>query len=322
MSSGGLGNRAIAERVGVSSNCVREVVHRFNARGLAGIEWYPWMRTGGGPRKFFADIVEEIAAVALSPPRQLIGLTRWSLEKLREYLIRQQIVCHISLEWLRILLRRRGIRLRRTKTWKESKDPEFWPKYRKIRRLYAHRPRGGRRICVDEFGPLNLQPHHGRCLAGAGKRVERHRATYTRRRGVRYFLAAYDVETNRLFGIFEASKTWRQFLKLLKRLRRRYRPTETLHVVMDNYGPHLKHEVQEWAKQHKIRLYLTPTEASWLNRIESQFTALKEFALNNSDYGTHEEQQQAIESYLAWRNHRRSLPVTPWLKYRPRAHAA
>lgn len=53
-----------------------------------------------------------------------------------------------------------------------------------------------------------------------------------------------------------------------------------------------------WAAAHNIRFYLTPTQASWLNRIECQFTALKKFALENSDFRTHEEQQQSIESYL------------------------
>ena len=46
--------------------------------------------------------------------------------------------------------------------------------------------------------------------------------------------------------------------------------------------------------------------------IESQFTALRKFALNNSDYHGHEEQQQAIESYLAWRNGRREIAIEPW----------
>lgn len=322
LSAGGLTNSVIADRVGVSSQWVRKIVHRFNSGGMASVEWYPWMQARGGPRKFFADIVEEIAAVALSPPKQLIGLTRWSLSKLREYLVLQQIVPHVSLEWLRILLRRCGIRLRRTKTWKESNDPDFWPKYRKVRRLYAHRPAGGRRICVDEFGPLNLQPRAGRCLTGGGKRVERHRATYSRHGGVRHFFAAYDLETNRLFGIFQSSKTGREFLKFLKWLRRRYRPGETLHIVLDNYGPHLTQAVRAWADDHKVRFCFIPTNASWLNRIESQLTALKEFALNNSDYRTHEEQEEAINSYLSWRNHRRLLPIKPWRKRRSKARAA
>jgi hypothetical protein len=41
-----------------------------------------------------------------------------------------------------------------------------------------------------EFGPLNLLPHVGGCLSGPGKKVERHRATYSRKGGVRHLLAA------------------------------------------------------------------------------------------------------------------------------------
>src|ERR1700731_615639 len=67
-----------------------------------------------------------------------------------------------------------------------------------------------------------------------------------------------------------------------------------------------------WAKSHNVRVYLTPTNGSWLNRIESQFTALKKFALQPSDYRSHEEQQAAIESYLTWRNGRRDLSITSW----------
>ena len=72
--------------------------------------------------------------VASSPPRQLIGMSVWSLPKLREYLVAEGIIPSISLEWLRQILRRQKIRWRDTKTWKTSTDPEFWPKYKRIRR--------------------------------------------------------------------------------------------------------------------------------------------------------------------------------------------
>jgi transposase len=178
LSRGGLANRDIARQVDCTPQWVRIIIHRFNAAGLDGITWFPSYQTRGTPRKFLADVREQIAEVALSSPQVLIGMNHWSLPKLRGYLIEQQIVAAISVEWLAQLLHRCKIRLRRTKTWKESTDPQFAQKYRAIRRLYHQRPSAGRRLCVDEFGPLNLQPRHGQCLACRGRaRVQRLRAT-------------------------------------------------------------------------------------------------------------------------------------------------
>src|SRR5262249_17129803 len=156
-------------------------------------------------------------------------------------------------EWLRVLLHRLGVRWRRTKTWKESTDPAFLQKYRRIKRLYRKCPKGGRRICVDEFGPLNLLPRAGGCLAGRGKKVERHRATYNRKGGVRHLLAAYDLEGGKLLGRFYARKTWEQFLDFLRWLRGQYPQEERLYIVLDNYGPPCKAEVRAWARKNKIK---------------------------------------------------------------------
>ena len=313
LSVGRISNREISRLVELTPQWVRQIIHRFNRGGVRAIEWYPYWQNHHSPRKFLSDIVEEIAEVALSSPRALIGMTQWSLSKLKEYLVSQKIVPNISLEWLRTILVRSGIRWYRTKTWKVSTDPNFWPKYRKIRRLYKKRPKGGRRICADEFGPLSLQPKHGYCLAKKGKKhVERLRATYRRFSGVRHFFAAYDLETGELFGDFKEYKTAKEWFAFLKMLRRRYRRTETLHIVLDNHGIHLATEVLAWAKSHRIKFYWLPTNASWLNRIESQFTAMKKFALDNSDYRSHQEQEQAIKSYLAWRNGRRKIAIEPW----------
>jgi transposase len=304
-------NGVIATLVGCSTVWVRQIIHRFNDDGIDGITWYPWFQTRS-PRTFTVELREQIAEIALSSPIALIGMKQWSLPKLRRYLIEQKIIAHISIRWLGEILRRYKVRLRRTKTWKESTDPLFAEKYRAIRRLYRRRPANGRRLCIDEFGPLNLQPRHGHCYQGPGKHVERIRATYSRKGGVRHFLAFYDLETDRLYGRFTSRKRWTEFLPFLKWVRSRYPRTQKLHIVIDNYGSHLKEEVRAWAAKHNIRFYLTPTNGSWLNRIECHFAALKKFALQPSDHRRHEEQQQAIETYLAWRNRKRDLSLQEW----------
>ena len=315
LSVGNQKNAVIADMVGCSATWVRQILHRFNDAGIDGITWYPWFQVRSA-RVFTADICEQIADIALSSPIALIGMSQWSVPKLRQYLVEQKVIAHISIRWLGEILRRYKVRLRRTKTWKESTDPLFARKYRAIRRLYRHRPANGRRLCVDEFGPLNVLPRHGHCRTGPGKGVLRLPANYNRKHGVRHFLAYYDLETDRLYGRFTAHKKARDFLSFLRWVRSRYPRSQTLHIVMDNFSPHITEAVRTWGKSHNIRVYLTPTNGSWLNRIECQFTALKKFALLPSDYRSHEEQQAAIESYLTWRNRARDISITAWKTYK------
>lgn len=314
LSSGPMKNAAIAKLVDCTATWVRQIIHRFNNDGIGGICYFPWFQ-GHPARVFTAELCEQITEIALSPPIALIGMTQWSLPKLQQYLIEQKIVANISIRWLSVILHRYKVRLRRTKTWKESTDPLFVQKYRAIRRLYQKRPADGRRLCIDEFGPLHLVPRHGHCRKGPGQHVQRIPANYERSKDVRHFLAYYDLETDRLYGQFTQRKTGKVFLTFLKWVRSRYPRTQKLHIVMDNYGTHIMATIRMWALSHNVRIYLTPTNGSWLNRIESQFTALKHFAMKPSNYHDHEEQQAAIESYLTWRNHARDLSITAWKDY-------
>lgn len=110
LSTGGVGNREIAERAGCTPTWVRKIIHYFNDGGIDAIVWYSWFCRPFGPRNFTVEVVEEIAEVALSPRQTLIGMSVCSLTKLRAYLFGQKIVASISVEGLRQLLRRRRIK--------------------------------------------------------------------------------------------------------------------------------------------------------------------------------------------------------------------
>lgn len=311
LSVGGVANAQIADRCDCTPTWVRAIIHRFNDGGIDAITWYPCYGHDGSPRKFFCEVIEQIAQAALSPPRKLIGMSVWSLSKLRAYLIEQKVVRSISLEWLRHILRRHRIRWRHTKTWKESLDPDFQAKYRRIRRLYGHKPETGRRLCVDEFGPLNLRPRHGMHHARTGH-VDRLRATYSRDGGVRHMFGCYDLESGRLKAYFAGVKNQDTFLEFLRWLRASYDPRLRLHIVLDNATYHGTPAVLAYAAAHHITFYWVPTGASWLNRIESHLTAVRKFAMDNTDHRTHEAQQQAIEDYLSWRNQQRKISRAAW----------
>ncbi len=51
--------------------------------------------------------------------------TNWSMTKLQDYLVKRRRFPNVSPEWLRRLLRRAKISWQRTKTWKQSHDPQF-----------------------------------------------------------------------------------------------------------------------------------------------------------------------------------------------------
>ncbi len=168
------------------------------------------------------------------------------------------------------------MRWQATKTWKASRDPEFRQKMNRILDLYDRSaagtiPDGGRVICADEFGPLNLQPRPGRGWFPT-RRPARLRATYNRYGGVRHMLAALDLASGQLFYRLRDRKRWQEFLAFLRQLRARF-PRGRLYVVCDNFSPHRKAEVARWCADHDVELVFTPTHASWLNWIESEFTA-------------------------------------------------
>jgi len=158
-------------------------------------------------------------------------------------------------------------------------------------------------ICVDEFGPVEVRPTHGHSWQQAGH-PSRIRATYNRKHGVRHYISSYDLAADRLVMRCYRRKRWQEFLSFLKTMRRQYPKRVRLQIVLDNFSPHLRAEVVRWAKHNNVRLVFTPTYASWLNRIEPLFAALRYFALNNSDYRDHEEIRRAINAYVAWRNRR------------------
>jgi hypothetical protein len=122
------------------------------------------------------------------------------------------VVDDVSHEGLRRLLLEEGVSFRRLKTWKVNNAPDFEAEKNRIPQLYAIADgtvEPGENdptvvICLDDFGPLNLQPDPGRQWALRGGRGSsprrRRRATFNHPHGVHHVLAAYDLSCDRLYG--------------------------------------------------------------------------------------------------------------------------
>src|SRR5438034_1168729 len=193
---------AIARLVAADEDTVRDVIHAFNAKGLAALDprW-----AGGRPRLISDEDIEVIVAAARTRPEKLgQPFTRWSLRKLADYLARRPgRPVRIGRERLRQILHERGISFQRTRTWKESTDPGRDAKLDRIEHVTSAYP--DRCFAFDQFGPLSIRPCHGACWARR-KHPVRHRATYHRTHGIRYFHGCYCVGDDQLRGVTREHK--------------------------------------------------------------------------------------------------------------------
>ena len=235
-SAQGMSVPQIAGLAFTSEDRVRDVLHNFNADGFGSL--YP-RYAGGRPPVFTLGQRREIKKIAKSKPAEHgLPFSRWSLAKLAEFLVAEGVVEDISHEGLRELLRAEGVSFQAVKTWKSSADPEYAAKKARIDQLYAiadgeTAPAAGGAeavsasagaadgpgdpeivFCLDEFGPLNLQPRPGHQWARrAGTAREpgepprpRRRATYHRTSGVRHLFGALDLASGKMYGHVKAQE--------------------------------------------------------------------------------------------------------------------
>jgi transposase len=293
------GNRVpvIAQLVQADEDTVRDVIHRFNEIGLAALDprW-----AGGRPRLLSPDDEDFVVQTATTRPTKLgQPFTRWSIRKLAAYLRKVHgRVIRIGREALRCLLARRGITFQRTKTWKESPDPDRDAKLDRIEHVLDHFP--DRVFAFDEFGPLGIRPTGGSGWARAGH-PERHPATYHRTHGVRYFHGCYSIGGHTV-GRQPPQEGRRQHAGRAQ-VDRAARPDGApIYVILDNLSAHKGDLIRRWAKKNRVELCFTPTYASWANPIEAHFGPLRQFTVANSNHRNHAVQTRALHTYLRWRN--------------------
>lgn len=165
-------------------------------------------------------------------------------------------------------------------------------------------------MSFDEWGPLECRPIGGRCWARRGEPA-RMRATYTRKQGIEIFLGFYDVHADVLAGVFRSHKGVADVSEAFQRLRACY-PHRRLFVIID--GLHQVHDHPRFlrlCRRLRITLVFTPTEASWLNPIETHFGALGGATYAGSDDPTHQARRRRVYRYLRLRHRERGNTAHP-----------
>jgi transposase len=289
---------AIARLVAADEDTVRDVIHAFNERGLAALD-PQW--AGGRPRLISDDDIAFIVTTATTRPTVLgAPFTHWSVRKLVAHLARdsdRRVV--IGRERLRQILREAEVSFQRTRTWKESTDPDKDAKLDRIEYVTSHYPM--RCFAFDQFGPLSIRPCHGSAWARESKPV-RLPATYHRTHGIRYFHGCYSLGDDQLWGVNRRRKGGDHSLSALKSIRAARPDGAPIYVIMDNLSANKTPAVRAWAARNKVELCLTPTSASWANPIEAQFGPLRTFTMGASNHPNHPVLARRVQAYLRWRN--------------------
>jgi transposase len=297
-SAGGNDVATIARLVQTSPDRVREMIHRFNDLGMRSLD-PQW--AGGRPRLITTSDREVIVETARCRPTKLgRPFTHWSIRKLADYLATKKgRKVRVGRERLRQILVAEGITFQRTKTWKESPDPQKEEKLARIEWALEHVR--ARTFAFDEFGPLTIRPVGGSAWVPVGK-PQRLRANYNKPHGSRQFFAAYSIGEDHLWGRVEPAKGAAPTLRALQSIRARVPDGELIHVILDNLNHHRGKAIRDWCEANNVELLFTPTYASWANPIEAHFGPLRQFVLANSDHTDHPALGRAIRAYLRWRN--------------------
>jgi len=165
--------------------------------------------------------------------------------------------------------------------------------------LYRHPRARGHIVCFDEMGPLQTIPRGGKAW---GERAQRRPDRY-RRNGTLQWFGAFCPTTGLAVGKGFAHRAAHDCRMFWEQHMFPFWPKGSIHLVLDNLSTHAK-ALRElpWRLRRRLRLYWLPTNSSWLNLIEPHFGVLKRTALDNSDYGTPDEIDQALLAGVRYLN--------------------
>ena len=133
------------------------------------------------------------------------------------------------------------------------------------------------------------------------RKPQRHRATYTRKQGTEQLHGFYDVHADCLVGRVRKRKTAQDIVACFAQLRACYPMQLHLYIIMDNLSANVR-AANDFFPGHNMQAVYLPINASWLNAIESEFTALHAATLKNSDDPNHTIRRRRLYRYLRWRN--------------------
>jgi transposase len=284
-------NVDIAGWVGVAVDTVSKWRKRFVCEGLAGLKDRP---RSGRPRRFAAQVVAGVKAMACQPPSaRAVPLSRWSSAELAGQAVAEGLVVSVSASTVRRWLAADAIKPWRHRSWIFPRDPDFAVKAARVLDLYQRiwdgTPLGAEEyvICADEKSQLQaLARCHPELAPGPG-RLRRVEFEYERGGTLAYF-GAYDVHRAKLMGRVAPTTGIAPFAQLVEQVMtsQPYASAKRVFWIVDNGSSHagrasIARMRTGWPTATLVHL---PVHASWLNQIEIVFSVIQRKVIKPADF--------------------------------------
>lgn len=272
LSSNGLTNKAIGERIGMSNWMVGEWRKRYLRQGVTGLYDEP---RPGGPRSIEDEEIASLIRKTLGEAPK--NATHWTCRGLAE-------ATGVSKSTVQRVWSAFGLQPHRQKHFTLSTDPYFVDKVRDIVGLYLNPPDKALVLCVDEKSQVQAlertQPMLPMGLGYAQGVTHNYR-----RHGTTTLFAALDVATGNVMAQCKRRHRHQEFLQFLRHIDANVPGDLDVHLIVDNYATHKHERVRRWlAARPRYHIHYTPTYSSWLNQVEIWFNIITQKAIRRGSF--------------------------------------
>ena len=123
------------------------------------------------------------------------------------------------------------------------------------------------------------------------------------RHGTTTLFAALNVLDGTVLGRCMARHRHQEFIRFLNAVEAAVPAGKLIHCILDNYATHKHPKVRAWLDRHeRWTFHYTPTSGSWLNAVETFFSAMTRRRLRRGVFRSLVDLQAAIHRYLAEHN--------------------
>jgi hypothetical protein len=296
---------------GVVCSCektVRNIRDRYEQNGL-NAALHDKVRSGQ-PKIFTSKKVQRITAIACSAPPE--GYSRWTLDLLREHVVKNGVVDQVSREGIRIILRDHDLKPWQKKMWCIPEiNQEYIDRMEDVLEIYE-KPYNKKEpvVCLDEK-PFQLLDNIRTPTAMKPGKSARQDYEYKRYGSVNVF-RAIEPKAGKHFTKVTPNRKMPEFAQFLKEIENAYSKARKIHLVMDNLSTHSENAValtfgEEEGRRlwSRFTVHYTPKHASWLNQAEIGIGIYARQCLGKDRIGTIEELTKRSEAWNLEANKKR-----------------